>query len=169
MVVGCDRRLHGFALAAQWSDHKKQRTISHTLQTSMSRTISPSPLALVSWLILLNGLSRRLVLGHAKVPYPVLGMGEDVIRIEIVMAPIEITSYESIDTVALKRRGRKLRPKGQEVVEKVPPATPNYRGKLSHASLALPITHFGLIVAYLSARCRSRCRPLISLMISLMA
>jgi hypothetical protein len=44
-----------------------------------------------------------------------LGMGENVIRIEIVMAPIEITSYESIDTVALKGRGRKLRPKGQEV------------------------------------------------------
>jgi hypothetical protein len=39
-----------------------------------------------------------------------LGMCEDVIRIEIVMAPIEITSYEFIDTVALKRRGRKLRP-----------------------------------------------------------
>jgi hypothetical protein len=36
-------------------------------------------------------------------------VGENVIRIEIVMAPIEITSYEFIDTVALKRRGRKLR------------------------------------------------------------
>jgi hypothetical protein len=42
-------------------------------------------------------------------------MGENVIRIEIVMAPIEITNYESIDTVTLKRRGRKLRPKGAEV------------------------------------------------------
>jgi hypothetical protein len=44
-----------------------------------------------------------------------LGMDENVIRIEIVMAPVEMTSYESIDTVALKWRGRKLRPKGQEV------------------------------------------------------
>jgi hypothetical protein len=42
-------------------------------------------------------------------------MSENVIRIEIVMALIEITSYGSIDTVALKKRGRKLRPKGQEV------------------------------------------------------
>jgi hypothetical protein len=41
-------------------------------------------------------------------------MGEDVIRIEIVLPPIEITCYESIDTVALKRRGRKLRPKGRK-------------------------------------------------------
>jgi hypothetical protein len=44
-----------------------------------------------------------------------VGMGENVIRIKVVMAPIEITSYESIDTVALNRWGGKLRPKGQEV------------------------------------------------------
>jgi hypothetical protein len=92
--------------------------------------------------------------------YSIVRMGENVIRIEIVMALVEITCYESIDTVALKCRSRKLRPKRQEV-----------EGK-GRRRTYLPATP-GLIAVYLSARrCprrRHRCRLLTSLMASLMA
>jgi hypothetical protein len=41
-------------------------------------------------------------------------MGENVIRIEIVMAPIEISSYKSIDTVALNRGVENYYQKGRK-------------------------------------------------------
>jgi hypothetical protein len=54
------------------------------------------------------------------------------------MAPIEISCNGFNVSVTLKMRGVKLRPKGQEVEakwrRKVPPATLNYNGKLSHSS-----------------------------------
>jgi hypothetical protein len=67
-------------------------------------------------------------------------MGEFVIRIEIVKRAIEITSYESTDTVALKRRDRGLSQNRQleegKVAEKLFSVTANYGERRNH------FTHF---------------------------